>query len=114
MERVLQAACLAQDAAALKRLRASISVSMADATEPPHSSPQLVNDAVVNTQADACVQSRGGNGSRVFLVSQGGFSVWQRSRERGRRGGAIANTEKGKGLGGKSDGGGVNGAHVYV
>ncbi|CAM9795603.1 unnamed protein product [Ascophyllum nodosum] len=69
----LEAACRAQDAAALKKLRASISVSVGAAAE-----SKLVG------RADACLLSRGGGmSSRVFLV-KGDLGVWRRERERGR------------------------------
>ena len=80
-----QAACLAQDVAALKKLRASIRVSIADASEPPSSS-QEPGHLSGGQAADACVQTlrRGiSDSSRVFLVSGGGVSVWQR-RDGGR------------------------------
>lgn len=74
---------MAQDAIALKRLKASISISVADANdETAQDGPYLANAG-----ADACVQSLRGNSSLVYLVSRGGISVWRRGgRGRRRRG----------------------------
>lgn len=71
----LQGACLAQDIDALKRLRAGISVTMADASAKKGQEYAMVG---VRT-ADACLQSLRGE-SRVYLVSNGGLSAWRRKR----------------------------------
>eukprot|EP00752_Nemacystus_decipiens_P005910 g5342.t1 len=120
----IEAACLAQDVAALKKLRASIRVSIADASESPTPSPpapcsQEQGHPGGGRAADACVQSlHGGDRSRVFLVSGGGISVWQRrgdggsgsgARSRHNRGGVEAGsgrTREGGESGGDSEGGG--------
>lgn len=113
-----QAACLAQDVAALKKLRANIRVSIADASEPPSSQHQPHEQGHLGggRAAAACVQSlRLGDSSRVFLVSGGGVSVWQRrggGRSRHSRGGGEAGSgrakeggEKGRGDDSNEEGG---------
>lgn len=98
---LLQEACLARDGVALKKLRASISVSVADANSPLHeNSMRDAADSSFDERADACVQSRGGGArSRVFLVSKGGLGVWRRQRNGGRGrapyAGSSVDSEKG-------------------
>lgn len=97
---------MAKDVAALKQLRASIRVSIADASEPSSSSQDGQQQRQgPKVAVDACVQSRprgGGNDSRIFLVSRGGVSVWRRVVGDKARAPGVA-TERNGG----SDGGGA-------
>lgn len=118
-----QAACLAQDVGALKKLRAGIRVSVADASgeeEPfpssPSSSKPSCRDELPRT---ACLQTLRGGRSRVFLVSRGGVSVWARGPGRGvgrhprRCGGGIgAAAAKEEGGGAVGEEGGSGGGEV--
>ena len=67
---IRQAACLAKDIAALKLLRASISVSTADASE-----PSQVNPYLSEARADACVLSPGEDSPRVPCLGRGDWRL---------------------------------------
>ncbi|CAM9262363.1 unnamed protein product [Ectocarpus sp. 12 AP-2014] len=122
----IRAACLAQDVGALKKLRAGIRVSVADASGeeesfPCPSSPEPSSrDKLPRT---ACLQTLQGGRSRVFLVSRGGVSVWARGpgrsvgrhpRRCGREIGAAAAKEGEEGGGGAGEEGGSDGGEVCV
>lgn len=85
----------------MKRLRANISVSTADASEPSQDSLHL-SDA----RADACVLSLGEDSGRVFLVSGGGIGVWRREQQGRGRGGSGGGGIHSKAGGGRRPGGG--------
>lgn len=67
---------MAQDGKALKRLRAGISVTVADGSS---RGQNPTSAAVAAMRADACLQSLRDE-SRVYLVANGGLSVWRRGR----------------------------------
>lgn len=106
---------MAKDVAALKRLRASISVSTADASEPSQVRPHLsdaseasqVRPHLSDARADACVLSLREDSGRLFLVAGGGIGVWRREQQRrGRGGGDGSGGVHPKAGGGKGAGGG--------
>lgn len=127
---VCKAACLAKNVAALKQLRASIRVSIADASEPssfssssfqaeqqqqlqgPETSHPGLEEGSCRAAADACVQRSprgGGNGSRIFLVSRGAVSVWRCVGGGTARAPGGAPTERIGGTDGGGDGSGAGG-----
>lgn len=125
-DKLPQSACLAQDVGTLKKLRAGIRVSVANAggeEEPfpsPSSSKPSSRDELPRT---ACLQTLRGGRSRVFLVSRGGVSVWARGprlsggrhprRCGGEIGAAAAKEGKERG-GGAGEEGGSDGGEVCV
>lgn len=114
---------MAQDVGALKKLKAGIRVSVADASgeeEPfpppsPSSSKPSSRDELPRM---AWLQTLRGGRSRVFLVSRGGVSVWARGlgrsvgrhpRRCGREIGAAADKEEEERGGGAGEEGGSDG-----
>lgn len=82
---IFQAACIAKDAGALRRLSSCISVDVTDAAassygdqiDTTHDMGDTALVSLTSRTADVCIQSGGGE-SCAYLVSSGGISVWRR------------------------------------